>query len=70
MANILLSLIISAIFTSVGLSIFPTFHNLLNSVDTTGMIPIVVFLVKSLPYVLSFIIVYAAVQIIAHKTQG
>lgn len=70
MASIILSLIISVIFTSVGLSIFPTFHTLYNSVDTTGMIPIVVALVKLLPYALSFIIVYAVVQIIAHRTQG
>ena len=67
MPELLLASVLSVALGAVFLTIFPTFHTLLNSVDTTGMLPLVVFLVKSMPYWLCFLPVYGVILMFKNR---
>ena len=59
--------VLSVALGATFLTIFPSFHTLLNSVDTTGMLPLVVFIIKSIPYWLCFLPVYGIILMFKNR---
>ncbi len=67
LGKLLLVLIVCAIFLTLGFAIYPTFHTLYDSTNTTGFLPLTAAGVKAMPYVLLGVIAYGAILIFRQR---
>jgi hypothetical protein len=67
MPEIIFALIVAVIFGFFSINFFPPIHQMLSSVDTTGMTYLGVASVKVMPYVLLFGIIYGLVLIVSKR---